>query len=63
VKAGLKGSGGYVRSEKEIIEHIKLMKTREIPTWVYRDSLNYDAILDDLLDFAKWLLEIEDTGQ
>jgi hypothetical protein len=52
-----------VRSEKEIIEHIKSMETREIPTWVYRDSLNYDAILDDLLDFAKWILEIEDTEQ
>lgn len=58
----MKGSGGYVRSEKEIMEYIKSMKPREIPTWVYRDSLNYDAILDDLLDFVKWLLEIEDTG-
>ncbi|MGC1119645.1 MAG: hypothetical protein WBA22_01005 [Candidatus Methanofastidiosia archaeon] len=51
-----------MRSEKEIMEYIKSMKPREIPTWVYRDSLNYDAILDDLLDFVKWLLEIEDTG-
>ncbi|MBU7013713.1 MAG: hypothetical protein HXS52_04365 [Theionarchaea archaeon] len=49
-----------MRSEEEIIEHIAMMKTREIPTWVIRDRLNHDAILDDLLDFAKWLLEIED---
>lgn len=56
-----KNLGGNVRSEREISEHIALMRTREIPTWVLRDSLNHDAILDDLLDFAKWLLEIEDT--
>ena len=48
-----------MRSDKEIQEYINMMKKREMPTWLLKDRLNYDAIEDDLLDFTKWLLEIE----
>lgn len=47
-----------MRTDEEISEHIEMMKKREIPTWVIRDKLNYEAIGDDLLDFVTWLLEI-----
>lgn len=47
-----------MRTDEEISEHIEMMKRREIPTWVIRDTLNYEAIEDDLLDFVTWLLEI-----
>ncbi len=47
-----------MRTDEEISEHIEMMKKREIPTWVIRDKLNYEAIEDDLLDFVTWLLEI-----
>jgi hypothetical protein len=48
-----------MRSDEEIAEHINLMKTREIPTWQRDRKLDYEAIRDDLLDFTKWLLEID----
>lgn len=48
-----------MRSDEEISDHINMMKKREMPTWVLKDTLNYDAIENDLLDFVKWLLEIE----
>lgn len=47
-----------MRSDQEISEHINMMKKREMPTWVSRGELNYEAIEDDLLDFVTWLLEI-----
>ncbi|MBU7028265.1 MAG: hypothetical protein HXS48_15140 [Theionarchaea archaeon] len=47
-----------MRSDKEISEHIEMMKKREMPTWVLKGDLNYEAIEDDLLDFVTWLLEI-----
>jgi hypothetical protein len=48
-----------MRSDEEISNYIEKMKNREMPTWVLNDRLNYEAIQDDLLDFAKWLLEIQ----
>jgi hypothetical protein len=48
-----------MRCDEEIAEHINLMKTREIPTWQGDRGLNHEAIRDDLLDFTKWLLEID----
>lgn len=42
-----------MRTDKEIAEYIDMMKKREIPTWVLKGALNYDAIEDDLLDFTK----------
>jgi hypothetical protein len=48
-----------MRTDKEITEYINMMKRREMPTWIYKGTLNHDAIEDDLFDFTKWLLEIE----
>jgi hypothetical protein len=48
-----------MRDDKEITEYIQMMEKREMPTWVIGNKLNYEAIEDDLLDFTKWLLEIE----
>ncbi|MBU7043533.1 MAG: hypothetical protein HXS47_08060 [Theionarchaea archaeon] len=48
-----------MRTDSEIAAYIEAMKTREMPTWVQGSRLNHDAVRDDLLDFTKWLLEIE----
>ena len=48
-----------MRTDEEIAEHINMMKKREMPTWILRGRLNYEAVEDDLLDFVQWLLEIE----